>query len=87
MQFAKRMQQKQEEQGEEFAKSVKVNLTKKVVACQLDRLDAMHQLEVEKGQWDCNWKLGDSGKQEMLQMEQEMLELEQVLEVCVGNVA
>ena len=58
MKFAKRMQQKQEEQGEEFAKSVKVNLTKKVAACQ-----------------------------EMLELEQQMLELEQVLEVCVGNVA
>ena len=63
-------------QGEEFAKSIKVNLTKKVVACQLDQLNAVEQLKIRK-------KRGERSSPRV----QSILQLEQVLEVCVENLA
>ena len=79
--FGKRVQvqvQEEEEEEEEegkFAKSMKVNLTKKVVAWQ-EGLDAVQQLEMKEKQEEGGdteqeqeeLELGDSHVQEMLQL-------------------
>ena len=67
-------------QGGEFAKSIKVNLTKKVVACQLDQLNAVEQLKIRK-------KRGEQLPRNFDSRVQSILQLEQVLEVCVENLA
>lgn len=51
LQFGKRVQvqEEEEEEGGKFAKSIKVNLTEKVVAWQ-EGLDAVQQLEMKEKQ-------------------------------------